>query len=121
MVYDSSWADGEEPWLAFYTQFWHPNGQSLRLEDIGKDKIELDGGFRWGASGVELNGSVLQRQDDGSWIQTQKKTGRVLAYQYLTVELYNEFFPHVFPQSFGSTEDLQAYINQYNRTNFGLK
>jgi len=129
VAFDTKWENGTEPWLAFYVQLWDKENEGIYLEQIALEISRLEeygGGFCWGAGGASMESSTLERQPDGSWIQTSNnlrdgEPDRIITYQFLTLDLYQYYFPKKFDIDFRSTEDLQAYMVKYNAEEFGIK
>lgn len=128
LVYDSNWINPGEPLLGLYVMLWDKEFNDIYLEQVPLETDQLKdygGGYWYGGSGCQIPSSNLERQDDGSWIQTSNKIedgqpDRIITYQFLTLELYQYHFPKMFDIDFRSTADLQAFMVKHNAEEYGI-
>ena len=129
LVYDSNWINPREPLLGLYVMLWDKKFDEIYLEQVPLEANQLKGyggGYWYGGSGCQIPDSNLERQADGSWIQTSNdledgQPDRIITYHFLTLELYQYHFPKMFGIDFRSTEDLQAFMVKHNAEEYGIK
>ena len=128
LAFDTSWTQAPDPVIALFVMVRYVDEDGTErtfLEDVplnvNKFKVE-NAGYRIGAGGTMFDESTFTRQDGGSWLQTVHgpNQGRTVTYHFLTLDLYEQYFPDFFELDFRSTEDLQAYIVKFNEENIGI-